>query len=55
MQMVHLEEKGTNEEEGINGEDPDGIEGMTGEFIVHHTRVVKDFNRQRSIVISVIA
>ena len=29
----HLEEKGTNEEKGINGEDPDGIEGVTEEFL----------------------
>ena len=31
-----------NEEEGINGEDPDGIEGVTEEFIVCQARAVKD-------------
>ena len=29
VQMVHLEEKSTDEEEGINGEDLDGIKGVT--------------------------
>ena len=42
MWMAHLEEKSTNEEEGINGEDPDGIKGMTEEFIVCLARAVKD-------------
>ena len=40
--MVHLEEKSANEEEGINGEEPDGIEGMTEGFIVCLARAVKD-------------
>ena len=40
--MTHREEKSANEEEGINSEDPDGIEDMTMEFIVHLTRAVKD-------------
>ena len=42
MWIAHLEEKSTNEEEGIDGEDPDGIEGITEEFIVCLTRAVKD-------------
>ena len=41
-QMAHPEEKSTDEEEGINDEDPDGIKGMTEEFIVCLARVVKD-------------
>ena len=40
--MAHLEEKSTDEEEGIDNEDPDGIEGMTEDFIVHLARKVKD-------------
>ena len=39
---MHLEEESTNEEEYINGKDPDGIEGITKKFIVCLTRVVKD-------------
>ena len=41
IQMAHLE-KSTDEEEGINGEDLDGTEGMTEEFIICLTRAVKD-------------
>ena len=41
--MVHLEEKSAlDEEEGVNDEDPDGIKGVTEEFIVHLARAVKD-------------
>ena len=40
--MAHLEEKSANEEEGVNGGDPEGIEGMTEEFIVCLARAVKD-------------
>ena len=41
-QVVHPEEKSTNKEECINSEDPDGIEGITKEFIVYLARAVKD-------------
>ena len=40
--MVHLEEKSANEEDAGNGEDPDGITGMTEEFIICLARAVKD-------------
>ena len=40
--MVHLEEESANEEKYINGNDPDGFEGITEEFILHLTRAVKD-------------
>ena len=40
--MAYLEEKSANEEEGIDGEDPDGIEGINKEFIVCLARAVKD-------------
>ena len=42
MQMAYLEEKSTNKEKDINGEDPDGIKGITETFIVHLARGVKD-------------
>ena len=32
---MHLEEEGSKEEAGAESEDPDGIEGVTEEFIVH--------------------
>ena len=41
-QVVHIEEKSTGEEDGIGSEDPDGIKGITKEFIVHLARAVKD-------------
>ena len=40
--VAHLKEKSANEEEGVDGEGPDGIKGMTKEFIIHLARAVKD-------------
>ena len=40
--VAHLEEKSTDKEEGAESEDPDGIKGITMEFIVHLARAVKD-------------
>ena len=40
--MAHLEEEGANKEEGAESEDPNGIKGITEEFIVHLARAVKD-------------
>ena len=43
VRLAHLEEEGSNEEVGTESEDPDGIEGVTEEFIVHALlRVVKE-------------
>ena len=42
MKAVHLEDEGSAEEAGIRSEDPDGIEGVTEEFIVRLARVVKE-------------
>ena len=40
--VAHLEEKSANEEEDVDGEDPDGIKVMTEEFIICLARAVKD-------------
>ena len=40
--VTHLEEESADKEECIDSEDPDGIKGMTVEFIVHLARAVKD-------------
>ena len=40
--MAHLEEKSTNEKEGDNSEDPDGIKSVTEEFIVCLAIALKD-------------
>ena len=34
VQVAHLEEESTNREEGTESEDPNGIEGITEEFMV---------------------
>ena len=39
---VHLEEEGSDEEAGTKSEDPDRIDGVTEEFIVHLARAVKE-------------
>ena len=45
--MAHLEERSTDKEEGIHGEDPDGIKGVTEEFIVHLARAVKNAQQMK--------
>ena len=42
VMVVHLEEEGSDKEVHTEGEDPDGIDGMTEEFIVHIARAVKE-------------
>ena len=42
VRVVHLEEEGSDEEVGAENEDPDGIDGVTEEFIVHLARTVKE-------------
>ena len=39
---MHLEEEGSEEESGAKSEDPNGIEGVTDEFIVYLVRAVKE-------------
>ena len=40
--MVHLEQDGTSQEESAKSDDPDGIKGVTEEFIVLLARAVKE-------------
>ena len=40
--VAYLEDKSVDKKEGVNGEDPDGIEGMTEEFTICLARAVKD-------------
>ena len=42
VQLVQLEEEGTDNDEDPESDDPDGIEGVTEEFMVQLARVVKD-------------
>ena len=40
--LAHLEEEDANEGEGQGSDDPDGMEGVTEEFMVQLARAVKD-------------
>ena len=42
VQAVHLEEESASKEEDAESDDPNDIEGMAKEFIVHLARAVKD-------------
>ena len=42
MHLAHLEEEDTRSNEDKESNDPSGIEGVTGEFMVHLARAVKD-------------
>ena len=42
VQLAHLEEEAPDDEEGTDSEDPDGLEGVTEEFMVCLARAVKD-------------
>ena len=41
MRVVHLEEEGSNEEVDAKSEDPDGLNSVPEEFIIHLARAVK--------------
>ena len=40
--MAHLEEDGGDKEESAKSNDPNGIKGVTEEFIVHLAQAVKE-------------
>ena len=42
IRAVHLEEEDSDEEAGAKSKDPNGIEGVTEEFIVSLARAVKE-------------
>ena len=39
--LAHVEEESANRDEGVDSEDPEGIEGVTEEFMVHLVRAMK--------------
>ena len=47
VRVEHLEEEGSNKEVGAKSEDPDGLDGMMEEFIVHLARVVKEAQQEK--------
>ena len=46
VQVAHLVEESTDKEEGAERKDPNGIKGVTKEFIVHLARAVKDTQQE---------
>ena len=44
--LMHLEEESAKKEDGTESEDPNDIESVTEEFIVHLTRAVKDAHQE---------
>ena len=46
VQLVYLEEEATDDKEGADSKDPDGLDGMTKEFMVCLTRAVKDAQQE---------
>ena len=46
LQVAHLEEEDTDKEECTESKDPDSIEEVTEEFIVHLARAVKDAQQE---------
>ena len=47
VQLAHLEEEAPDHEEGTDSEDPDGLDGVTEEFMVCLTRAVKDAQQDK--------
>ena len=47
VQLVHLEEEAPDDEEGTDSEDPDGLDGITEEFMVHLARAMKDAHQDK--------
>ena len=45
--LAHLEEEASDYEEGTDSEDPDGLDGMTEEFMVCLARAVKDAQQDK--------
>ena len=46
VQVAYLEQEDADKEECIDSEDPDGIKGVTDEFIIHLARAVKDAQQE---------
>ena len=44
--LGHLEEESAKRDEAVDSEDPDGIEGVMEEFMMHLVRAVKDAQKE---------
>ena len=52
IHLAHLEEEGTRRDEDEGSNDPDGINGVTEEFMVHQARAVKDAQNRGEVLLS---
>ena len=55
VHLAHVEEERANKDEGVDSEDPDGIKGVTKEFMVHLVRPMKDAQKEINAAITVAA
>ena len=42
VHLMHLEEEGTEKDKKVESKDPDSLDGVTEEFMVHLARAIKD-------------
>ena len=47
VQLAHLEEEAPDDKEGTDSKDPDGLDGIKEEFMVHFTRAIKDAQQDK--------
>ena len=52
VHLVHLEEEGAEKDEEVDSEDPNSLNGVTEEFMVHLMRAVKDAQVGREALLS---
>ena len=45
IRVAHVEEEGSEGDIGAESKDPDGIDGMTEEFILHLVKAVKEIQK----------
>ena len=54
--LANVEEESAEKDEGVDSEDPDGIKGVTEEFMVHLVRAMKDaLKEEKNTAITVAA
>ena len=46
VHLAYVEEESAEKDDGVDSEDPDGIEGVMEEFMVHLVRAMKDAQKE---------
>ena len=52
VQLAHMEEEAPDDGEDIDGKDPDGLDGVTEEFMVCLARAMKDTQQEWEVLFS---